>query len=105
MKEFWLIVGMTIVTFGVRYPSLALVGKLQLPESIIRALNYVPVAVLTAIIVPYVLYREDGFSVTFDNSYLIAAIVAIIVSAMRKSLLLTICVGLMAFLLHRLLLA
>ncbi|MEL6149567.1 MAG: AzlD domain-containing protein, partial [Chloroflexota bacterium] len=53
MEEFWLVLGMTAVTFGVRYPSLALVGRMQLPDSVIRALRYVPVAVLTAIIVPY----------------------------------------------------
>ena len=101
MKEFWLILGMMAVTFGVRYPSLALVGKFDLPESIRRALRYVPVAVLTAITVPYMLYRDTGFSVGYTNSYLVAGIVAVLVSWRTKNLLLTIGVGLVFFFVYR----
>lgn len=101
MEEFLLILGMTAVTFAVRYPPLALIGRLQLPESIIRMLNFVPVAVLTAITVPYVLYREDGFEASLDNSYLVAGIVAAAVSWRTKNLLLTIAVGLLFFFAYR----
>ena len=44
--------GMAAVTFLIRYPVLAIVSRVELPEQAIRALRYVPVAVLTAIIVP-----------------------------------------------------
>lgn len=101
MNEFWLIVGMMAVTFGVRYPSLALVGRLQLPESVVRALRFVPVAVLTAITVPYMLYRDDDIALNADNSYLVAGIVAIGIAATSKNLLLTIGVGLVFFFLYR----
>ncbi len=97
MNEFWLIVGMMAVTFGVRYPSLALVGRLQLPESAVRALRFVPVAVLTAITVPYMLYRDDGFALGLDNRYLVAGVVAILISWYTKNLLLTIALGLVFF--------
>ncbi|MEL6270842.1 MAG: AzlD domain-containing protein [Chloroflexota bacterium] len=104
IEEFWLVLGMTAVTFGVRYPSLALVGRMQLPDSVIRALRYVPVAVLTAIIVPYILFREAGFTFSFTNSYLIAGIIAALVSWRTKNLLLTIGVGLVCFFVYRILL-
>ena len=101
MKEFWLVLGMTLVTFGVRYPSLALVGRFDLPESVRRALRYVPAAVLTAIIVPYILFREDGFTVSYTNSYLVAGIIAALVSWRTKNLLLTIIIGLVVFFAYR----
>jgi branched-subunit amino acid transport protein len=104
MREFWLILGMTLVTFGVRYPSLVLVGKLNLPQWAIRALRYVPAAVLTAITVPYVLYRDTGFSASYTNPYLAAGVVTVLVSWFTKRLLVTIAAGLAFFFAYRLLL-
>jgi branched-subunit amino acid transport protein len=104
MNEFWLIVGMTAVTFGVRYPPLALVGVLDLPPGVQRALRYVPVAVLTAIIVPYMLYREDVFTFSHTNAYLVGGVVAALLSWRTKNLLLTIGVGLVFFFAYRVLL-
>lgn len=104
MNEFWLIVGMTAVTFGVRYPPLALVGVLDLPSGVQRALRYVPVAVLTAITVPYMLYREEMLVVSYTNTYLVAGVVAALVSWRTKNLLLTIAVGLVFFFAYRMLL-
>ena len=47
MKTFLLIFFMMVVTFGVRYPVLALVGRINLPIQVERALKFVPVAVLS----------------------------------------------------------
>jgi len=97
MNEFLLIFGMFLVTFGVRYPVLALVGKLKLPEVVLRALRFVPPAVLSAIIVPAVFY-PDGEQLMWglDNPRLIAAVIAILVAWRLKNLLLTIVVGMVA---------
>jgi len=97
MNEFLLIFGMFLVTFGVRYPVLALVGKLKLPEVVLRALRFVPPAVLSAIIVPAVFY-PDGEQLMWglDNPRLIAAVIAILVAWRLKNLLLTILVGMVA---------
>ncbi len=103
MDTFWLILGMTAVTFGVRYPSLALVGKMDLPDSVVRALRYVPVAVLTAITVPYMLYRDAALTASYTNAYLIAGLFAVVVSWRTKNLLLTIGLGLVFFFVYRLL--
>jgi branched-subunit amino acid transport protein len=92
MNEFVLIAGMAAVTFAVRYPVLALMGKIELPPIVLRALRFVPVAVLTAIIVPDVLMHDDStrIQIGVGNAYLIAAIVSALVSWRSKSLLLTI---------------
>ncbi|MCL4252023.1 MAG: AzlD domain-containing protein [Anaerolineae bacterium] len=100
-SELLMIVGMTVVTFGVRYPVLALVGRLQLPQPVIRALRYVPVAVLTAIIVPELLIRDGSWQVNPSNAYLVAGIVSALISWRTKNLLLTIVVGMGVFLLWR----
>ncbi len=101
MDEFLLIFGMMIVTFGVRYPVMAIVGRVQLPERVFRALRYVPVAVLTAIIVPELFIRDGNFAMTLMNAYLVGGIVSIIVAWRFTNLVLTIIVGMGTFLLWR----
>ena len=58
--EILLISGMTLVTFLARYPLLALVRRIELPERVFRRLRYVPVAVLTAIVAPELLIRDGA---------------------------------------------
>jgi len=99
MNEVVLIGGMALVTFAVRYPVLALLGKIPMPEPIFRALKYVPPAVLTAIILPLVILNKDKGNVldlSFTNHYLIAGIVAALVAWRSKNLLLTIILGMLA---------
>ncbi len=96
LEEVALVGGMALVTFAVRYPVLALVGKLRLPDFVLRALRYVPPAVLTAIIVPGLLYSDERLNIGIDNSFLVAGIVATLVSWRTKNLLLTIVIGLAA---------
>jgi branched-subunit amino acid transport protein len=101
LREALLIAGMFAVTFGVRYASIALVGRLRLPEPALRALGYVPVAVLTAIAVPYAVYRDGIPVVDFGNPYLLGAGVAVLVSYLTRNLLATIVVGLAFFFAYR----
>ena len=101
MQELLLIVGMMIVTFSARYPVMAIVGRIQLPERVFRALRYVPVAVLTAITVPELFIRDGQFAITIANAYLIGGIVSIIAAWKTKNLLITIIFGMGTFLLWR----
>lgn len=101
MDEFLLILGMMLVTFSVRYPVMAIVGRVQLPERVFRALRYVPVAVLTAIIIPELFIRDGNFAITLMNAYLVGGIVSIIVAWRFHNLLLTIILGMGTFLLWR----
>lgn len=96
--EILLVAGMFVVTFGVRYPVLALVSKVTLPRAVLDALKFIPPAVLTAIIAPAVLQPQGQLHVSFDNAYLIAAVVAALISWRTKNLLLTIVVGMAVFL-------
>jgi branched-subunit amino acid transport protein len=98
MNEFFLIGGMAIVTFAIRYPVLALSGRFQLSERFLQILRYVPPVVLTAIVVPTVLMPENQLLLSYTNARLVGAIAALLVGLWRKNLLLTIVVGMAVFL-------
>lgn len=95
-QEILLILGMTAVTFGVRYITLATLSRATLPEPLFRALRYVPPAVLAAIIAPAVLIDKSGLNVTYTNAPLFASLVAILVAWRSRNLLLTIVLGMLA---------
>ena len=100
----WLIVGMVICTFLPRYLPLAFAGKVHIPLLLKQALELVPIAVLTAIIVQMSLVRDGSITVGLENHYLIASVVAFAVALWKKHLMLTIVVGLVTFTVCRLLL-
>lgn len=97
-SEIILIGGMMLVTFTIRYLVLAMSGRFQLSERLLRALNYVPPAVLTAIIVPAVFVQGDSLMFGWNNPRLVGAIVALGIGFWRQNLLLTIVLGMAAFL-------
>ena len=101
MNEVVIIAGMALVTLAVRYPLLVLLGRIPRPEPIFRALKYVPPAVLTAIIVPAVLFKDDRLTVSLSNDYLVAGIISVVVAWRSKHLLLTIIIGMAVFLAWR----
>lgn len=96
-----LIGGMAAVTFLIRYPALAVVGRINLPVAVREALQYVPVAVLTAIIMPAVLLSDGQPDIALDNAYLVAGIVAAGVAYWSRNLTWTILVGMVFFLVWR----
>ncbi len=96
-QEWTLILGMAAVTYGIRYFLLALADRIELPKVVEASLNYIPPAVLTAITLPAVLLPQGEWAVSFDNPYLIAAAVAVLVGVRFKNLLLTISIGLVTF--------
>lgn len=101
LEEWLLILGMMLVTMAARIPLLVIVGRIQLPKRAFRALRYVPVAVLTAICVPIMLMPNDQLDLSFSNAHLLAGVLAILIAWRTKNLLLTIMLGMAAFLLWR----
>ncbi len=96
-----MILGMMAVTFGVRYPILALSGRVRMPPLLVKALGYVPVAVLSAIAVPIMLAPQGELQLHFGNEYLVAGIASIIFVAITHHLLWTIVLGMAMFLILR----
>ena len=92
-----LIAGMVAVTFLPRYLPFFLAHRLHLPRSVEQALNYVPIAVLTIIVVQTSLFREGQLSLTIDNPYIGASIVATFTALLQKRLFVTIVLGLISY--------
>ena len=92
----WLVMAMTgIFTFGTRFVMLTGWVARGLPKWLIDALGFVPIALLTAIIVPAVLIdpATEQIIVT-HNARLYAAIIATIVALLTRNVIATISSGL-----------
>lgn len=99
MNELYLIAGMAVVTFVIRYSMFAAAGRFEFPPRLTEALRYVPPAVLTAIIVPAVLMPNgESIDLSWTNAYLVGAVAAMGLGWVSKNLLLTIVGGMVAFL-------
>ena len=85
-----------LITFGMRFSFIFLFGRFEVPETMRKALHYVPPAVLSAIIFPELLLRDGVLSLGFDNTRLLAGIIAIVTAWLSKNTLLTILVGMAA---------
>lgn len=93
-----------LITFGMRFSLIYLLGegRFEVPQTMRRALHYVPPAVLSAIIFPELLYRNNVFDASLGNTRLIAGIVAVLVAWFSKNTLLTILAGMAALLILQL---
>ena len=93
-----LIVGMAVITVIIKAVIFMLGERLVLPALFKEALGFVPVTVLTAIIVPMVLSPHgETLELYWHNPQLVAALIAIAVCAVTGRQLLTITVGMAVF--------
>lgn len=100
--ELWLILGMAVITFAIRYTLFAIGPRVRFTPWAERALAYVPVAVLSAIIAPAMLMPSgEGLDLSWRNAYLLGGLAAIGVALWRRNLLLTISSGMLVFFLWR----
>jgi branched-subunit amino acid transport protein len=93
-----LILGMALITWLIRAAVFVMGERLVFPPLVRTALGFVPVTVLTAIIVPMTVSPHGaGAELTWRNPQLVGALAAIIVSALTRRPLVTIAVGLAVF--------
>ncbi|HMZ08807.1 MAG TPA: AzlD domain-containing protein [Anaerolineales bacterium] len=90
-----------LITFGMRFSLIYLFGKLEIPETMRKALHYVPPAVLSAIIFPELLIRNGALDISLTNTRLLAGLVAIITAWFSRNTLITILVGMAALFLFQ----
>ena len=97
-SEFAVIAAMALITFAIRYSFFALPADRKFPAWVGRVLAYVPVAVLTAIVVPMVLI-PDGRTLALDwrNAWLVGALASGFIAWRYNRLLLAIVVGFAVF--------
>jgi branched-subunit amino acid transport protein len=90
----WLIMlGIGLLTYGVRLSFILLLEKVEVPDILLRALRFVPAAVLSAIIFPELLAHDGTVNFSLGNARLLAGILAALVAWKTKNVVLTILVG------------
>lgn len=92
-----LILGMALITWAIRAAVFVLGNRVVFPPLVRTALGFVPVTVLTALIVPMAVAPHGSPELTWRNPQLVGALAAIAVSALTRRPLLTIAVGLAVF--------
>lgn len=87
-----------LITFGMRFSLIYLLaeGRFEMPETMRRALHYVPPAVLSALIFPELFLHDGALDLSFNNARLLAGLVAIFVAWFSKNTLITILAGMLA---------
>jgi|SRR5215212_2133965 branched-subunit amino acid transport protein len=90
----WLaIVGAGAITFALRLSFIALLGQIEIPLVLARALRFVPAAVLTAVVIPLLLYVNGAVEVSFGNERLLAGLAAVLICWRTRSVPLTLVGG------------
>ena len=87
-----------LITFGMRFSFVWLLGRYDVPVTMRRALHYVPPAVLSAIVFPELFLPSGQLDLSLGNARLLAGLVAIAVAAWTKNSLLTILAGFISLL-------
>jgi branched-subunit amino acid transport protein len=86
----WLaIAGAGAVTFALRLSFIALLGRIEIPLFLGRALRFVPAAVLTAVVIPLLFYADGSLEVSLGNERLVAGVVAALICWRTRSVLFT----------------
>jgi branched-subunit amino acid transport protein len=78
-----------LVTFATRLSFIALLGRVEVPPLLTRALRFVPAAVLSAIIFPELLVRDGAVDLSLGNARLLAGLLAAAVALRTRSVVLT----------------
>ena len=86
----WLtIAGAGAVTFALRLSFITLLGWVEIPPLLGRALRFVPAAVLTAVVIPLLFYEDGALAVSLGNERLLAGLVAALIAWRSRSVPLT----------------
>lgn len=92
--NFWLIIlGMGLVTYAVRVLPIFVLERYPLPPRLQAALRLVPIAVLSAIILPEMMRPAGVVDVSLDNPRWWAGLAAIGVAYFSRNVLVTIAAG------------
>ncbi|WP_088224706.1 AzlD domain-containing protein [Desulfosporosinus sp. FKB] len=99
----YIIIGMALVTYFTRIGALALFRFTGVPTWLNRWLKYVPIAILTSLIIPSLLLPKGHLDISLNNHYLIAGIVAAFVAYKSRNIIATLGFGMSVMFLLKLL--
>ncbi|WP_158058013.1 AzlD domain-containing protein [Halorussus halophilus] len=89
-----LIVAAGVGTYLIRLSFIALFGLLdEVPERVERALRFVPAAVLSALVVPDIVFADSTLALSLGNTKLFAGTLAALVAWRTENILATLVAG------------
>jgi branched-subunit amino acid transport protein len=92
------ILGMAVITFAIKALVFILGDRIRFSATVRQALAFVPVTVLTAIIVPMILAPHgQSLELSWRNPQLVATLVSVAICLATRHQLLTIMLGLSVF--------
>ncbi|WP_354683172.1 AzlD domain-containing protein [Cupriavidus necator] len=81
----WVFLAAGLATFLIRLSFIAVEGRVRLPPWFRTALQFVPAAMLSALIAPDLLMQHGELALTPTNARLVAGVVAILIAARTRS--------------------
>ncbi len=87
------ILGMGLITYAIRLSLFLLPERMALPPWLLRALRYVPAAVLSAIILPELFLPGGTLDLSLGNDRLLAGLAGLLVAWRTRNVLWTVVTG------------
>ena len=97
MSNWALIIYCGLITYLTRFSMIALIKKEMFNDRIREILSFVPSAIFPAIIFPAIFINDTGLIEIDGNLKIIAAIIAMIIGIITRSILATIFSGLISY--------
>ncbi|WP_263768531.1 AzlD domain-containing protein [Propionivibrio soli] len=91
------ILGMFVATFLIRASFLVFGQRLRFPPAVIEALGHVPVAVLSAIVIPEAIAPGGQLNLSLANPYLVGTLIAGLIAWKTGRLLVAVIVSFAVF--------
>lgn len=99
MSQWIIFIAAGLLTYLTRLSFIALLSRMEMPDWLIHSLRFVPTAVLTAIIVPELVFHAGKIDLSLNNYRLLAGLLAVLIAWRTRNTLITILVGMIVLLL------
>ena len=97
MNNWILIICCGLITYLTRFTMIALIKKEMFNDRIREILSFVPSAIFPAIIFPAIFINETGLFQIEENPKILAAIIAMVIGILSRSIIATIFSGLASY--------
>ena len=97
MSNWTLIIYCGLITYLTRFTMIALIKKEMFNDRIREILSFVPSAIFPAIIFPAIFINETGLFQIEENPKILAAIIAMVIGILSRSIVATIFSGLASY--------
>ena len=97
MSNWTLIIYCGLITYLTRFTMIALIKKEMFNDRIREILSFVPSAIFPAIIFPAIFINETGLFQIEENPKILAAIIAMVIGILSRSIIATIFSGLASY--------